>query len=215
MITWCLFAVLEGQSLTDRVSAAKVRYKQKNSEEPNTLLLPPREAEYRASLLGLRVLPADGTPGTLTLQPGEFALGRTGGGFLTSVMDPRDYFESAPGKSAVRKWRMVLKKALLLGKAGVKQQERCYCGASFAEAGCHLHEGIVYKNQAMGAHWQWQIYSSVNCILLCAKCNTSHANVPNRQEVYNRKCEEMGKEIVDEWLESLPAKVSLQTFQMK
>jgi len=212
MITWTLFMFRTGQPLANDVSVAKARYKQRNSKEPNTILLPPQEAEYRTSLLGLKVIPADGTPGTLTLQPREFALGRTGDGFQTFVMDPRDYFESAPGKSAVRKWRMVLKKALLLGRSGIKQQKQCYCGASFAEAGCHLHEGIVYKNQAAGAHWQWMIFSSVNCILLCAKCNTSHQNVPSRRAVYNEKCKELGMEVVDQWLNSLPNKTRLPLF---
>lgn len=214
-LSWDLFMVGEGQSLTDRVSAAKARYREKNSEKPNTILLHPLEAKYRTSLLGLKIIPGDGTLGTLILQPGQFALGRTGGGFRTAILDPRDYFGSDPGKAGVRRWRGILKAALLLGKMGVRRQSRCYCGAEFGKAGCHLHEGIVYRNQAMGTDWQWQLYSSVNCILLCAKCNTSHQNVPSRQEVYERKCKELGKEIVDEWLESLPAKVPLQPFQIK
>ncbi len=80
-----------------------------------------------------------------------------------------------------------------------------------------MHHGIVLRQDVRG--WKYEVgeydYKAVrlmlitnvlNCVPMCQRCHASHFNIPSRGEVLLRQAQFFGKDVLLEWLESLPWK---------
>lgn len=68
-----------------------------------------------------------------------------------------------------------------------------------------LHHAIFDKGSVVGLplRERAKIHSVCNILKLPAEDNTSHANVPSRQEAYKMLCAREGKVYVDAWFASI------------
>jgi len=98
-------------------------------------------------------------------------------------------------------WRRFLRSRLILHRGLICEE----CGARGAAmgGGCHIHEGIVKRNElTLSVDRWWYIFSEFNCFILCGNCHLNKALT--RRAYYAKSVSMYGKRRVDAWLRSLP-----------
>lgn len=120
---------------------------------------------------------------------------------MESVYDPRDYDWA---EKDVFRWRTFLRARLFDVRKG-----RSDLTLRSVSRGFDVHEGLIPRRLIPhSVSWQWMIFSSINCMMLLSE--EHYPLPPSRIEAYWLSCVRHGKEVVDNWVDSLPWKVPLE-----
>ena len=79
------------------------------------------------------------------------------------------------------------------------------CGKRTAE---HAGHGVLNKGLVRNKKKHKFLNKSENLCPQCTNCNMTIADTwVNRNKMYNKKCDEMGQDRIDEWIESVGLKI--------
>lgn len=122
-----------------------------------------------------------------------------------TLRDLRGYSGEEVSSSFLSMWRRYLRMTLFEDRKGLSDLSFTSLGTGF-----DMHEGLFPRSVIPASvSWHHLIYAGPNCFLL--KREEHIPNPPNRTTCYWIAVARYGMELVNEWIDSLPFKVSPPT----